>query len=255
MSWRLIKILFIATFLLPFAAWWLTIAWLYFAAAILFIIAACFFIIGIFHLNSQTFLSVYNTNKKRIYLSFDDGPEPELTPLILDVLKKHNIKGLFFLIGRKAEQHPEIVKRIAAEGHIIGNHSYSHHIKWTFSSARKARENVALAQKTIREAAHQEPVFFRPPFGVTNPHIAKAVRSFHLKTVGWHIRSFDTKADSAERLLYSVKKKIYKKRGCLLLHDTSPFIGSFLEQLIDFCNHNEVPITSITDDPNFSPAK
>lgn len=173
-----------------------------------------------------------STKEKIIALTFDDGPEPLLTENILDVLKKNKIQAAFFFIGNKMEKHPDVVKRVVADGHIIGNHSYSHH-RWFDLFPRK--KMVAELQQTNNIAAKitgKKIKFFRPPYGVTTPVLAKAINALGFETIGWNIRSFDTVIKDPSRLPERISQRL-RNGAILLLHDTAPATQQSLQTIID----------------------
>ena len=113
---------------------------------------------------------------KSVSLSFDDGPDPVLSPEILDVLKKYKVPAGFFLIGKKISGNEALVKRICEEGHIIGNHSFSHSNLWDFMSSEKMAADIEKTVSAIRDVTGKSPRYFRPPYGVINPMVNKAVK-------------------------------------------------------------------------------
>lgn len=130
--------------------------------------------------------------RRTVALTFDDGPDAVMTPRVLDVLREHGVRATFFVTGRSAERHPDIVRRIVNEGHAVGNHTWSHTARWTVSSFSAAVGEINRTQTAIERITGRIPALFRPPFGVTNPRIGRAVRAAGLQTVGWSIRSLDT---------------------------------------------------------------
>lgn len=173
-----------------------------------------------------------DAEKKVIALTFDDGPDEQMTPQVLDVLKRHNIKAAFFLIGEKVEKFPHIVKRIVDEGHIIGNHTYSHSGLFPLSSAGKVNDELKRCCDSIYNAVGLRTELFRPPFGVTNPIIGKAVRQFGYKTIGWSIRSLDTvNAKSREDVVEKVERQLHPG-AIILLHDRCENADILLEKII-----------------------
>ena len=198
--------------------------------------------IGSFHIRWNYFLSAkhfnYQVKENVISLTFDDGPNVEFTPKTLDLLKKHHVKATFFCIGKHIEQHPELVKRIVDEGHTIGNHSYAHTNNYGFLKTNQVIEDISKTQQLIKETLHIENKLFRPPFGVTNPNIAKAVKTLDLQTVGWSIRTLDTKAKSVASVVEKITPKI-KKGDIILLHDTSELSFLILEQLLQFLKEHK----------------
>ena len=170
-------------------------------------------------------------NPGLITLSFDDGPDPELPPLILDILEKHKVKAAFFIIGRKIRGNEDIVQRMINDGHIIGNHSWAHTNLWDFYSSKQM---IADIDKNIRETeivTGKRMKLFRPPYGVINPMVARAIRKTGVKVITWSFRSFDTSSRNPVALLKKAQNKV-KEGDILLFHDTSGITAEILENLI-----------------------
>lgn len=178
-------------------------------------------------------ISKSNTCKdKVIALTFDDGPH-EKTEEILDLLLKYNSKATFFCIGKQIEKYPEILKRIVAEGHNIGNHSYSHSNWNGFFSAKKIASEIEQTKELIAQLVHKKTRIYRPPFGVTNPNISRAISRTNQVVIGWNLRSLDTVIESEVLIFERIKKRI-KPGSIILLHDTSAKTVWVLEQLLLF---------------------
>ena len=150
---------------------------------------------ALFSPRSKLFGSVVYRGPKdappRLALTFDDGPDPETTPLILDILDELKVSATFFVIGLHAERHPAFLERIHCTGHEIGNHSYSHAHFGTLRRYRYWVEEISRTQQIVVDATGQYPRLFRPPMGFKNRHLAKAVRDQQLTTVTWTRRAFD----------------------------------------------------------------
>ena len=206
--------------------------------------------IGSFHIRWNYFLPAkhfnYQIKKQRIALTFDDGPNTEFTPKFLDLLKKHQAKATFFCIGKHIEQHPELAKRIINEGHLIGNHSYAHTNNYGFLNTKQVIEDISKTQQLIKTNLNISNKLFRPPFGVTNPNIAKAVKSLDLQTIGWSIRTLDTKVKSSQEVIDKITPKI-KKGDIILLHDSSELSFLILEQLLQFLEEHKYKSVTIDE--------
>ncbi|MCC3375003.1 polysaccharide deacetylase family protein [Cohnella sp. REN36] len=122
--------------------------------------------------------------EKVIALTFDDGPDPKDTSQILDLLQQYHAKATFFIMGRKAKEHPEIVKREALEGHEIANHTYTHPVL-VRCSAKQIQEEISKTQNILAETAGVRPVLFRPPEGFFDARVLEATKAHGLKTVLW----------------------------------------------------------------------
>lgn len=201
----------ILAFVFSFSFWYLLIP---FAAYVLFLVDGAIHIQRNFYFKSENSLS----DKNAVLLTFDDGPHPDFTPQILDLLDQYNRKALFFLIGKNAEKYPDLVRLIVSKGHQIGNHSYSHHALFDLFSARKMYEEIEQTNKLLEKLSSQKTLYFRPPYGVTNPTLKNAYKKSGLKSIGWTFRSFDTGKKSGREIAKLIQKKI---RGgeILLFHD------------------------------------
>lgn len=132
------------------------------------------------------------TDRKVVYLTFDDGPHPPETERVLDVLRERGARATFFLIGSKVSGNEAVLRRMLEEGHALGLHTYSHVGTFPLLSFDKMLADVNEGKRAVESVAGKKISLFRPPFGVTNPTIAKVIRTLGLQTVGWDVRSFDT---------------------------------------------------------------
>ncbi|MAZ27156.1 MAG: hypothetical protein CL868_08790 [Cytophagaceae bacterium] len=192
---------------------------IWFAVFSFLVLPLIFFVIS-FQIQWNFFLEAFNykrTSQKVLALTFDDGPHPEITPQILDLLKKHNAKATFFCIGQHAEKHPEILKRILEEGHGVGNHSYSHKNTFPFFGESQIKTELEQTDAILKQAN----TLFRPPFGVTNPTIAKVVKETGHQVIGWNVRSFDTVIKNPQTITKRILNKV-KPGSIILMHDTRP---------------------------------
>ena len=134
------------------------------------------------------------STNKTIYLTFDDGPTPEITNWTLDVLKQYNAKATFFCIGKNVKNHPDIFRDILNDGHAIGNHT-NNHVKGWRTSTKNYLANIDEAQKIINSEIKNHPSqiinLFRPPYGQIRPKQGKALLQLNYKIVMWNVLSFD----------------------------------------------------------------
>lgn len=185
------------------------------------------------------------TTEKILALTFDDGPDEIMTPKVLDVLKQYNIKATFFLIGKNILQHPQIVERIILEGHIVGNHTYSHKPTFSLNHTKKVKEEVQKCSSVIAGISGEQPKLFRPPFGVTNPIIGRVVRGLGLNSIGWSIRSLDTVSKrSREDVCKGILKRLHSG-AVILLHDRCNDTDILLKMLIPKIIENGYRFTTI----------
>ncbi len=169
---------------------------------------------------------------KKVSITFDDGPDKIITPRVLDLLKRYDIKACFFLVGKNIEGNEEILKRMINEGHIIGNHSYSHKKYFGFLGTGKVKEDLLKNEELIERVTGKRVAFFRPPFGVSNPNIARAARLFDYTVLGWSIRSFDTVSRNNDKTIKRVFRRL-KPGGMILFHDNHECIIPILEEVIN----------------------
>lgn len=183
------------------------------------------------------------TKLKEVALTFDDGPT-EFTPKFLDLLKENQIKATFFCIGRQIEKHPETFQRIIAEGHTIGNHTFSHSDTTGFLSALKMTEEIEKCDEIILKTGNIKTDLYRPPFGVTNPNIAKAIKKMNKVSIGWNVRSLDTVTKDEKKIYRNVTRNL-KKGSIILLHDTSEKTYHVLENLLLFLKDKEYSVFTV----------
>ena len=150
----------------------------------------------------------------KIALTFDDGPSVAWTPVLLDGLKERGVKATFFLIGENADKNPEIVKRMAEEGHLIGNHTY-HHVELTKVSENEARLELADTSAVIVRITGKEPEYMRPPFGAWQ---RKLEREIQMLPVLWTIDPLDWTTENQDEIVNKVVTEA-EENDIILLHD------------------------------------
>lgn len=164
----------------------------------------------------------FSRESNSVYLTFDDGPIPGITPWVLDELKKHEAKATFFCIGENVANHPEIFKRIFAEGHAVGNHTYNHLNGWKTETSEYI-ENVLKCEESLKsnsDAYQGSKLLFRPPYGRIKSSQAKLLQNKGYKIVMWEIISYDFDASiSEEECLQNVLGKI-RPGSVVVFHDS-----------------------------------
>ena len=141
------------------------------------------------------------TEEKIIAITFDDGPDPIQTPKVLKVLRETHIPACFFCIGNKIKGNEELLRQIIKEGHRIGNHSFSHSGYFPLYTFKRMCHDLITCQQELEKVTGQPVRWFRPPFGVTNPTLAKAVRRLGYIPIGWNIRTLDTQQPTPEKII------------------------------------------------------
>ena len=156
-------------------------------------------------------------------LTFDDGPNPAWTPRLLDVLARYDARATFFMMGSRAQAQPELVRRIAAAGHLIGNHSWSHP-NLARTASKSIREELKRTNETLEQMTGAQVRFFRPPFGARRPAVFQIARELGLTPVLWNAMTTDWSEPAAERIAERLTGKIerLRRRGRaanIVLHD------------------------------------
>jgi len=189
---------------------------------------------GVIVLRFNFFLTaICKTKEPYVLFTFDDGPHPVNTPKILDALKAQQVKGVFFIVGEKAEKYPEIIKRIIDEGHLIGNHTFSHPPLFALMPRNRVKAEIMKCQVLLMDKFALKQTYFRPPIGYTNHIIARSVREVNITVIGWTFRSWDTVLKNPKVLLKRSKKGL-KAGNILLFHDTLHQTVSMLPDLLKF---------------------
>ena len=175
---------------------------------------------GAFHRNSPFFgraLGKIESDRKVVALTFDDGPNPNATPLILDTLAEKGVRATFFVLGSHAERWPELVRRISHEGHQIGNHGYFHR-KLQFKSPFYVSRDIRLGIRAIKRAGVAAPRYFRAPHGFRSPWTTPIASSYGERTVGWSLGVWDSDRPGVDEI---VKRTIegVTPGSIVLLHD------------------------------------
>ena len=167
------------------------------------------------------------TGEKLLYLTFDDGPDPESTPEMLDILDKHFVKVLFFCNGKAAEKYPELIALMISKGHIIGNHGYNHYNGWV-TPLKKYLEDVNYA------ASFTSSVLFRPPYGRLRINQYRRLKET-FKIVFWDIMPYDFDREfGSEKTLEVLKNKI-RPGSIIVLHDSPySYANKILGEFIGF---------------------
>lgn len=201
---------------------------------ILFTIYIAMLVYGSYNVRSNFYVKTVSsarTAQKQIAISFDDGPAPAYTPEILKILKEHQVKAAFFCIGKRVQENEALVKQVHEEGHIIGNHSYSHDMWFDLFPSRKMADDLEMMNSATQKIIGVKPKLFRPPYGVTNPNLKKAIQKCNFISIGWNIRSMDTVIKDAQKLLSKVTGSL-KPGSVILFHDTSKATLDMLSSFI-----------------------
>ncbi|HEY6489112.1 MAG: polysaccharide deacetylase family protein [Terracidiphilus sp.] len=181
-------------------------------------------------------------------LTFDDGPNPAWTPRLLETLAAHNVKATFFMVGRFAQAEPALVRRVAAAGHLIGNHTWNHP-NLARSSSHIIRDELTRTRDTLAQILGRPIRFFRPPYGARRPFALRTARALGMTPVTWNAMTSDWADPSADHIASELIKKIGRNQqaGCasnIVLHDGShrglganrgPSVGAVAQLLTRYC--------------------
>jgi peptidoglycan/xylan/chitin deacetylase (PgdA/CDA1 family) len=177
--------------------------------------------------------------RRQVALTFDDGPDPETTPRVLDLLDAAGVRASFFCIGHRARAHPALVREIVARGHRVENHSDTHTWNFAIFGWRRLSEDVSGAQKTLSDLSGQRPRFFRPLCGLRSPLLDPLLARLDLRLASWTRRGFDAVERDPQRVIARLTNGL-AAGDILLLHDGNaartrdgePVILAVLPQLL-----------------------
>lgn len=178
--------------------------------------------------------------RRQVALTFDDGPDPEVTPRVLDLLDRREAKASFFCIGERARRYPDLVREISARGHRVENHSDRHGNLFAMQGPGTIRAELRRAQDTFTELAGRAPVFFRAPFGIRNPWVVPVLDQLNLRLVSWTRRGYDAVLGDPNQVARFLLRGL-NGGDILLLHDGScardkhdrPVVVTVLPRLLD----------------------
>lgn len=155
--------------------------------------------------------------EKQVALTFDDGPDGRYTPEVLAVLREYDVPATFFLLGQNAARHPELVRRLAQEGHQLGNHTY-HHMDLLKASRAEVDAEMDRTSELIRQAAGVSPTVFRPPHGFRDAAVVRAAAKRGMRVVDWSVMSWDWEPVSADSIVARTLEQV-RPGAIILLHD------------------------------------
>lgn len=217
--------------------------WWYIAIVILY---AGIVTYGAAVLSTSFFMPVFSSGTvPGVALTFDDGPVGNTTK-VLDILATYQAPAAFFCIGKRVSENPGLLQRIDAEGHLVGNHTYWHGAFFDLKSSPMVMRELYETDVAIHKVIGKRPRFFRPPYGVTNPMIAKAVKRGNYNVIGWSIRSFDTMIRDPEKLFLRIAKQL-KPGDIILLHDYCDSTVEVLPRLLEHIREKGFKVTRVDE--------
>ncbi len=180
--------------------------------------------------------------RREIAITIDDGPDPEVTPAVLDLLDAHGVHASFFAIAERAARHPALCREIVARGHSVQNHSDLHSHRFSLMGPAAMARDIGTAQARLADASGELPRFFRAPAGLRNPFLAAVLERLELRLVSWTRRGYDTVRHDADRVLARLERGL-AAGDILLLHDGNaartaagrPVVLDVLPRLLERC--------------------
>lgn len=208
------------------------------AGAIMQALIVTYLLAGTLNPSSRLFGPVQTEIGEGVWLTLDDGPDPVDTPAILDLLDRHGAKATFFVIGRKAEKYPDLIREIHRRGHQIGNHSWSHPRArfWCLGPLATLRE-IVKCQRVIEGILGQAPVVFRAPVGHYNFFVHPVLKQEGLKLVGWSSRGFDGVASPLAEVLRKIRRTA-GEGGIILAHEGTPIAWGVVAGILELGEEN-----------------
>lgn len=158
-------------------------------------------------------------SRPQIALTFDDGPNEPFTSIVLDILKQHEVKGTFFLVGQNVRRATEVCQRLVREGHIVGNHSYLHSRCLAFKRKKNIMQELEFAQETIYEVSGVRPIFLRPPYGIQTPWLLRVARDLGFTVVAWDNMTNDWHLGKKVTEIVEAILKKARSGGIIVFHD------------------------------------
>lgn len=220
------------------------VSWIFYALTFLIFSSIEFY--GAYFIHSNFHLTTFckaETSEKVIALTFDDGPAEE-TEKVLAVLKEFGVAATFFCIGNRIAGKERILEQMNIQGHLIGNHSFSHGFFFDFKTKSEFVKDLELCNDAIFKVIHKKPNFFRPPYGVTTPGLSRATQKMGLEVIGWNIRSLDTSILDKETVLQRIKDRL-QPGSILLMHDTVTGTDLVLKQVLIYLKEQNYRVVSV----------
>lgn len=194
--------------------------------------------------------------KRLVTFTFDDGPTPEVTPQVLSILKKHQVKATFFVIGKyldgesgRAKAVRRSMKKVVSAGHLVGNHSWGH-ANLAVLSPFEVTQEIDRSAEIIAKQTGQKPILFRPPYGLLDDYGELAVRERDLELVLWSVEAQDMRRTDVDQMFEEMVAQLdYKEGGIVLLHDVKSSTPVLLKRLLEWLRDR--PKYEIVDLPTY----
>lgn len=168
--------------------------------------------------SNWTQLPAAATARRQIALTIDDGPDPVVTPQVLEVLARYGVQATFFVIGARAQRYPDLCREIVRRGHAIENHTQRHRHDFALMGLKGINRELQDAQASLTTLTGQRPLFFRAPAGLRNPFLDPVLHRLGLQLVSWSVRGFDTRVSNAQQVIHKLLAGLCPG-AIVLLHD------------------------------------
>ncbi len=210
-----------------FALWFGSAPFSFVLAGCIALFALALILWGVFDVNSPLWAPTFfrASGIKAVSLTFDDGPDENFTPRVLEILAREKVPATFFVVGQRARATPDLLRAMAAAGHAVGNHSDSHAWNINFALHGHLRREIISCGEAVRAAIGKTPAFYRAPFGFKNPALGDVLAERGLSCIGWQVRGFDAVGGTPEGIARRIVLKA-KAGGVLLLHDGAGLQGT-----------------------------
>ncbi|MBM4161250.1 MAG: polysaccharide deacetylase family protein [Ignavibacteria bacterium] len=190
---------------------------------------------------------LWRTHHSSVHLTFDDGPHPCATYKVLDILGRRKIRATFFLVGNDALLHPQVVRRIAEEGHSIGNHAFSHRSLFFKPKSLQVSE-IEKTDEILAQIVGKRPIYFRPPYGYFDRNTLRAAKETHHKLVMWDVDPRDYDARPVQEIVEDVASNT--RHGSIILfhdnHSTEDTVGQFLNPVLNRLEERGYQFSALT---------
>jgi len=200
-------------------SWWI--------AGLIAFLALALIAWGVFDVNSSLWTPTLwqVPGVKAVALTFDDGPDPVFTPRVLEILARENVTATFFVVGERARANPDLLREIDHQGHLVGNHSFSHAWHINFGLHSRLTHEIDSCNEAIEAVTGKRPRFYRAPYGFKNPALGDVLAKHAMTCVGWQVRGFDAVRSDASEITRRLVRRT-RAGGILLLHDGSGLQGT-----------------------------
>lgn len=188
---------------------------------------------GVFHVNSSLWATTRSSGrppKSIVALTFDDGPDPLVTPAILSILAQEDVSAAFFVVGQHVRRAPELVQRVHAAGHLVGNHSDTHGFRLHIAPRATVLRELVRCNAAIFAAIDREPTLYRAPHGFKRPALGDVLQQLGMTAVGWQARGFDTVENDPAKITARIFARL-RPGGVVLMHDGTHGRGNRLATL------------------------